>query len=179
MSFFDYKKAKEIYKDNDVMMEVIGVLEEFDTFHCLRDSNRDAVEVVKSLPCSSNVDYLKWMSLCDGGYLFDTLLLSTVSEDDVIDSDVEFSTLDELNNPDVYGDFTLPEGYYIIAMRSYGDPICLSDSDDSVYLYDTEAQEFTTVWDSFADFLADEINEALDLIENGDLMPFPLKEDEE
>jgi len=177
MGFFDYAKAANKYKGNELMLETIKRLMSFDEYHCLRNSSlligKKAAEAVPK----AVEQYIGWMTVCNGGLLFDTTLLSVTELDKELD--IEFSTLEEYNNAETYGEMELPEGYFIIGMRSYGDPICLSAADDRVYLWDCEEGDFTTIWNDFINFLADEVDTAIDLIANDDLDPIPLKMDGE
>ncbi len=173
MGFFNYEKACGKYRGNADVMAILRLLHEFDEFHCLRNSSPLlASRIVGKIPHAAP-EYLAWMTVCNGGLLFDTTLLSVSAED--AELGVEFSTLDEYNGADAYEELGLIEGYSVIGLRSYGDPICLSHADSRVYLWDRQEQEFTDVWNCFYDFLADEINGALELIENEDLEPIPIK----
>lgn len=175
MAFFDYGKAANKYRNDELMMETLKRLRSFDEYHCLRNSNLlVGGRVGEKLP-RANQQYIGWMTVCNGGLLFDTTLLSETAMDRELD--IEFSSLEEYNNEEIYGEMELPEGYYIIGIRSYGDPICLSSKDDQVYLWDCEENDFTTVWKDFYNFLADEVDTAIDLIANDDLDPIPLKMD--
>ena len=115
MGFFDYARAANKYKDNELMLETIKRLRSFDEYHCLRNSSlligKKAAEV---LPKSVE-QYIGWMTVCNGGLLFDTTLLSVTDLDKELD--IEFSTLDEYNNEETYGEMELPEGYFIIGVH--------------------------------------------------------------
>ncbi len=177
MGFFHYEKAVRKYRDQPDMLETIKRLHAFDAFHCLRDSSLLlAGKASDRLPCA-NPQYLSWLTVCSGGLLFDTTLVSITAEDPIIG--VEFDTLDELNSTESQTMFMLPDGYYVIAVRSYGDPICLSKEDQRVYLWDCEHNAFTTIWEDFNNFLTDEVDTALELIANGDLDPIPCKTEED
>lgn len=173
MGLLNYRKAVSKYQSDPSMMETLRRLRDFDEFHCLRDSSLMAGKEAGALLLRPNPAYIGWMSVCGGGLLFDTTLLCVQAED--LELGVSFSTLNEYNTPESREGFGLPEGYFVIGLRSYGDPICLSDKDDAVYLWDCEEGAFTTVWDTFFDFLGDEVDSAIELIANGDLEPVPLK----
>lgn len=175
MSFFNYQKATEIYKDNPFMLEIINCLEEMELYHLLRDG--DGADEFEYLRLAPTTDYEKWLSVCNGGLLFSTTLLSCTAYDE--DMDISFSTLQEWNTVQKRNLLHLPKGFTIIALLNYGDPICLSETDSKVYLWDTAENAFTTVWDSFADFLADEYNTAVQMVEDDALEPIPLKVSEE
>ena len=173
MNLINYSKLKAAYANEEDISETILRLEQFDGYHLLRDAEEGAFE--KKYPDIKSKQYKKWMNLCDGGYLFDTTLLS-LNKDEESDW---FDTLEDNNTEESYEYYNLPQGYFIIAIRSYGDPICLSNEDEKVYLWNLEEGEFTEIWDCFEDFLGDETDGALELISNGDIEPIPLKFTEE
>ena len=171
MGFFDYKEAKELYRDNKRMLKIINCLEDLDQYHLLRNMEGQG-DYYKRIPAPVE-EYKTWLTVCDGGLLFSTTLLSVEGSD--LEMDLSFSTLQEWNTMQKHKTFRLPRGYFIIALLNYGDPICLSSSDSRVYHWDTEEKTFVTVWDSFADFLADECNTAVQMIEDDALDPIPMK----
>lgn len=173
MGYFNYSKATSKFKNNELVLETIKRLKDFDEFHCLRDSNLLIAGNISKIVNKAPEEYIKWMSVCNGGLLFDTTLLSIDGQDTQIGA--EFSTLEEYNTSLRIQGFMLPSGYSVIAIRSYGDPICISKADERIYLWDCEQEEFTDIWDTFYDFLADEVDTALELIANEDLEPIPLK----
>ncbi len=174
MGFFQYETAKEKYQDVPEAVEILRRLEEFDRYHCLRDSSlAQAGKAARWFP-QAPVEYLGWLTVCNGGWLFDTALLSVDAWDP--DLGLEFSTLEEANRAEAREGWGLPEGFRVIAVRSYGDPICLREGDARVYGWDSGEGRFTAVWDTFFSFLLEEIQGALELIEQGALEPFPLKD---
>lgn len=177
MGFFDYRKAVTKFKDNNYVLDTITRLKDFDEFHCLRNSNLLLAGKISDIIPKAPMEYIKWMSICNGGLLFDTTLLCVSSLDEQIG--VEFSALNEYNTSESYKEYNLPDGYAVIAVRSYGDPICVSKSDNRVYLWDCEEMEFTEIWRDFYNFLADEVDTAIELIANEDLEPIPLKMNED
>ena len=178
MGFFDYVKAVRKFRDQEDVLETIRRMKQFDGFHLLRNSSlRTGARAGEMLP-RANSQYIAWMTVCGGGYLFDTTLLSVEEEDP--DLGLSFDTLADYNTPEARRELALPEGYFVIAVRNYGDPICLSAEDDRVYLWNMEEGEFETIWDCFYDFLGDETDTAIEIIGNGDMEPVPIKfQDEE
>ena len=173
MGFLNYAKASSKFKNNEYVLETINRIKDFDEFHCLRDSSLLLAGSIGNILGKVPEEYVKWMSICNGGMLFDTNLLSVDSFDSKIG--VEFATLEECNTSASLQEFNLPSGYSVIAVRSYGDPICVSKEDNRIYLWDCEQEDFTEIWETFYDFLADEVDTALELIANDDLDPIPLK----
>lgn len=173
MGIFNYQEAYEMYKDDKFMLEILNCYTELDTYHLLRSCAHNNTDNFSfPLPCLAN-DYKKWLSVCDGGLLFSTILLSITEYDDELD--LSFSTIQEMNSAEKRKLLNLPNGYMIIAVLNYGDPVCISGSDSKIYLWDTTESVFSTVWDSFTDFLADEYNTAIQMIEDNALEPVPLK----
>ncbi len=175
MGLIKYDLAKNIYKDDAFMSEIIERFADMDEYHLLRDTGN--VNLVKEKLPGLSLEYQKWLSVCDGGLLFSTTLLGTKEYDEELD--LYFSTIQEFQARDKRLFFQLPHGYIIIALLNYGDPVCLSEYDSRVYLWDTQEEEFSTVWDSFADFLADEYNIAVKMLNEDALEPVPLKVMEE
>jgi len=173
MAYFDYDIAKRCYKGESFMLQIIDCLNEYDSYHLLRGSTPNMKRPISI----SNKEYMRWLSVCDGGLLFSTTLLSTSEYDGQLD--LPFSTLQDYNSPMQKKIYSLPEGYTVIAILNYGDPICVSDFDSKIYLWDTQNNIFSTIWDSFADFLADEYNTAAQMIEEDVLKPVPMKIAEE
>lgn len=175
MGYFDYKIARKRYINNKFMSLIIDCLEDMDQYHLLRDVGVSRGGFCE-LPDSAE-EYKTWLSICDGGLLFSTTLLGVSSYDEELE--LSFSTLQEYNTKEKYSLYHLPDGYFIVAILNYGAPVCLSTSDERIYLWDTQENKFTTIWDSFADFLADEYNTAVQMIEDDALEPVPMKSAEE
>lgn len=171
MGFFDYAQAYEAYRGDERMTAVIGRLEELDAYHLLRGGSA----LWEKLPVKNGA-YKKWVSVCDGGMLFSSTLFSISAHDKTLD--LNFSTLKQANGGEAKAQWGVPAGYSVIGQWNTGDPICLPDGDDRVCQWDREQGRFDTVWDSFADFLADECNTALHMLQDGVLMPIPLKTEE-
>lgn len=173
MGFIDYQMARSEFKDDKFMLQIIDCLKDDDSFHLLRNGAEDA-----NLPFDTpNEQYKNWMTVCDGGLLFSTTLLSLNEYDEMLD--LSFSTLDEYNTQERRSSYELPSDYRIIAILNYGDPICVSQLDSRVYLWDSQERKTSTVWETFADFLADEYNIAAQMIEEEVLEPIPMKSGEE
>lgn len=177
MGYFNYEIAKEQFKNNEFVLETIKRLQDFDEFHCLRDTVPHSLKSVSTILSNVPDEYFEWLSVCNGGMLFDTTLLSVDAHDPQIGLD--FSTLAEYNTSSNKQGCILPDGYSIIALRSDGAPICVIDNwrlpiSSHIYLFD-EKGSITDIWNTFYDFLAEEVDTALELIANKDLEPIPLK----
>ena len=160
---------------SDVMKENVERLEIFNIYHCLRKSSFSsaikAQEKLGKIPSS----FLEWMKYCDGGLLFDTVMLSTKEHDTTLDLD--FDTYEELNSDEAKENFALPEGFVVFAFRNYGDPLCFNtkENDGKVYLWNVENKEFDDIWDSFEDWMTEEIDDAIKLIAEDALEPLGVK----
>ena len=173
MGLFNYKEAYDKYSNDERMQEIIECYKDLDEYHLLRNGSRASADNIKKYLPDSADDYKKWVEICDGGLLFSTTLLGGTGCDNELE--LEFSTIEEANAPENIKEYALPEGYVIIAVYNYGALVCLSDKDSKVHLWEPEEEKFTTVWESFADYLADEYNTAVSMIEDNALMPVPLK----
>ncbi len=174
MSFMNLESAAAEY-GSEPMKGNVERLTDFDLYHCLlQGSMHTAIQTLRRYP-GLPADYLKWLKYCDGGLLFDTVLLSSKGHDD--DLDLDFDTYEDMNSEEAKTGFALPEGYFVFAMRSYGDPICFNqkEKDGKVYLWDIDEQEFTDIWDSFADWLTEEIDDSVRLIADEALEPLEIK----
>lgn len=169
----DYLKMREEFKNNKMMLDCINNLEEFEEYHYLLVGNDDTKEEVIKQYNINNKEFEKWLKFCDGGILFDTVILSKQAIDN--EKELEFDSYDEYNNDkESYG---LEEKYCIIAFRSYGDIICINteQNDEKVYLLNIETGEFDDIWNSFTDWITEEIDEAIKLIADDILEPLPAK----
>ena len=79
MGFFDYKEAKELYRDNKRMLKIINCLEDLDQYHLLRNMEGQG-DYYKRIPAPVE-EYKTWLTVCDGGLLFSTTLLSVEGND--------------------------------------------------------------------------------------------------
>ena len=176
MSFANLEKLSAKF-DSELMAGNLRRLLDFDVYHCLlAGSLSTSIKLQNKYRCFP-ADYLGWLTVCDGGLLFDTVMLSSVGHDAALDLD--FDTYEDLNSAESMEAFGLPEGYVVFAMRSYGDPICFhaESKDGKVYLWDVEKQEFSDIWDSFEDWLTEEIDDAIELIAEDALEPLEIKLD--
>lgn len=174
MGFLNYVQARKTYKDNKIMALVIDGLEDMDQYHLLRSPSVNSIPF--KLPDTAE-EFKNWLRVCDGGLLFSSTLLGLDEYD--VELDISFSTLRKWNLKQKHELLGLPEGYLVIAILNYGNHICLSTSDSKVYLWDSSEMAFTTVCDSFADFLADEYNTAIQMVEDDALEPVPMKMEEQ
>lgn len=174
MSFVNLNKLSEKYTTG-LMKDNVENLVEFDCYHCLIAGGMSAAIKVQSILGDVPKQFLDWLKICDGGLLFDTVMLSTKAHD--ADLDLDFDTYEELNSDEAKENLNLPEGYAVFAFRSYGDPICfnIKEKDGKVYLWNVENGDFDDIWNTFADWITEEIDDAVELIAEDALEPLGVK----
>ena len=174
MSFVNLNRLKNKFKDG-LMKENVENIIEFDLFHCLLSSDETRCRDALSYLGKVSDTFLQWLRICDGGLLFDTVMLSTKERDTTLGLD--FDTYEELNSEEAKISFDLPDGFAVFAVRSYGDPLCVDvwENDGMVYLWNVEKREFETIWNTFEDWMFDEIDDALNLIADDVLDPITVK----
>lgn len=174
MSLLNVDKLSGYYTD-EPMKGNAERLHDFDDYHCLLAGSLGTALKIQDAYPSFPESYLKWIKICNGGLLFDTVMLTTKEHDDSLDAD--FDTFDDYNSEQAKEEMSLPKGYVVFAVRSYGDPICFSENkeDAKVYLWDSENNEFSDIWDSFEDWITEEIDDGIKLIAEDVLLPLEIK----
>ena len=174
MGFVDHAKLMRKYTTG-LMEANVENLVEFDAYHCLISGSMSASLKAQNILGNVPQQFLDWVRICDGGLLFDTVLLSTKGYDAKLD--LEFDTYEELNTDEAKANFALPEGFAVFGFRSYGDPLCFNvkEGDGKVYLWNVEAQDFDDIWNSFADWMTEEVEDAIRLIAEDVLEPLGIK----
>lgn len=173
MMKLDYTKMKEEFKNSQMMLDDIENLQEFEEYQYLLVGNENTKNDIINKYNIKNEEFKNWLKYCDGGLLFDTVLLSQKAYDK--EKDLEFDSYDDYNkDKKSYG---LDEKFCVIGFRSYGALICVNteENDNQVYLLDVEKGEFTDIWNTFVDWITEEINEAIKLIADETLEPIPAK----
>lgn len=177
MAICDHERLSRFFT-SDGMKEVIRRLEMFKIYHCLRESS--LLDVLRAQECLGPIPtpFINWLKICNGGLLFDTVLLSSTGYD--AELDLDFDTFADYNSPAAKEELSLPEGYSVFAVRSYGDPLCFNvrENDGKVYLWNVEQGNFEYVWDDFEAWLTDEVDEAIQLIADYALDPLAIKLEE-
>ena len=160
---------------DDVMKDNVEKLECFKLYHCLRRSSTSSIDLYRKKWGALPEKFYQWLKVCDGGLLFDTVMLSINGYDRELD--LNFETFDEYNAASSKEEIRLPSEYFVFAIRSYGDPICFNSltNDGKVYLWNMEESVFEEVWDSFDIWLSSEINSAIELVEEDVLDPLAIK----
>ena len=174
MGFVDLKKLEEKYATG-FMKDNVENLIDFEAYHCLLKGGMSAVLKMQNSLGTVPKQYLDWVRLCDGGLLFDTVLLSTQARDTTLD--LEFDTYDEMNSDEAKAHFGLPEGFVIFAFWNYEELFCFNvkENDGKVYLWDVQTGEFGEIWDSFEDWITEEIDHGVRMIADDVLEPLGIK----
>lgn len=174
MGLFSIEESRHNFVD-ETMIENLKRLHDFDIYHCLLQGSLSASIKAQSYLEYAPQSFLSWVKNCDGGLLFDTVLLSTKSHDKELDLD--FDTYEDYNSSSYHDDANLDNRYCVFAIRSYGDPLCFDKvtKDGKVYLWNREEKCIDAVWDSFEDWLTDEIDSAIQLIAEDALEPLEIK----
>lgn len=176
MGFVDLDKLAKKYTDGQ-MKENVDDLIEFDPYHCLLSGNIISSSKVQKLLGTLPDQFVQWLNICDGGMLFCTVMLSSKGYDSELD--LEFETYEEANSQEAKDYFGLPKGFAVFAIKNYGDPLCFNvkENDGKVYHWNVDEKDFDEIWDSFEDWMTEEIVDALDLIAEDVLDPLGIKID--
>ena len=121
-------------------------------------------------------DYLKWCTLCAGGSLQTCELLSEKSEDK--ETGFELETYDEYEEQSREGG--LPPEYHVFAVANFGDYFCFRKSmdgtpDTCVYQWGLDEGRVVLIWDSFSDWLSEQVDNWVEMIADGELDPIEFK----
>ena len=173
MPFVDYRLLSGKYS-TESMSENIQLLKEFDLFHCLLAGSPERASAVKKRIANLPDDFLNWLEVCDGGMLFDTIMLTTKSHDDILDLD--FYTYGDFYNAELRQSINLSTDWFVFAIAVHDDVFFfdMGKNDGQVYQWDVEENTIYAYWDTFEDWLSDQIHEAIGLIAD-ELIPVVTK----
>ena len=174
MALVNYKSLEQAY-DKGRMKENVRRLKDYDVFHCLLAGDADRANAVQKRVSGLPEDFIKWINICDGGMLFDTALLTTKANDKELD--LSFETYGDYYDSDLRKDREVADDWFIFAVAVHSDLFYfnLADNDGRVYQWDVEEHQIYAVWDTFEDWITDQINEAVELIANEELEPLDIK----
>jgi len=174
MAFVNYELLSTKYATGS-MSENIRLIKEFDIFHCLLASSPERVEAVKKRVANLPDDFLKWLEICDGGLLFDTIMLTTKSYDETLD--LNFYTYGDFFNAELRQSINLSKDWFVFAIAVHDDMYFfdMGKKDGQVYQWDVEENTIYAYWSTFEDWLSDQIHEAIELIADELLNPMGIK----
>ena len=121
-------------------------------------------------------DYLKWIRFCAGGDLQVCEFLGETGVDK--DTGVRYGTFDEYEKEAKKAG--LPAEYHVFAVANFGDYFCFrSPADGSrdacVHQWGLHEGEEVLYWDSFADWLSEQVTNWVEMIADDELDPIGLK----
>ena len=174
MPFVNYDSLNQNYPSG-YMNENMNLLKDFDKFHCLLACNTERAASVKNRVINLPDEYLKWLNVCDGGILFDTTMLTTKSHDDTLNLD--FFTYGNFFKEEIRQKIKLSENWFIFAFAVHDDVFFFDTDikDGRVYQWDIEEHNIYAFWESFEDWLSDQIHEGIGLIADELLYPVGIK----
>ena len=174
MALVDYELLNQSYS-SEQMKENINLLNEFDIFHCLLAGSQDRAAKVRKRISNLPEDFLKWLLVCDGGILFDTVLLTTKSHD--ADSGLYFYTYGDFFNAELRQKINIPDNWFVFAIAVHDDVFFfdMTKKDGKVYQWDIEEKTIYASWFTFEDWLSDQIHEAVGLIAERLIPPINIK----
>ena len=174
MPFVDYELLSSKYPTVQ-MSEAINILKEFDVFHCLLAGSSERALAVTKRVQGLPKDFIKWLQYCDGGVLFDTIMLTTVSFDAELKT--TFKTYGEYFKKEFKEFANIREEWFVFAIAVHSDLYFfdISKNDGKVYQWDIEELIIYAEWESFEDWLIDQINDAIEQIADDNLIPSALK----
>ena len=113
----------------------------------------------------------EFLKIFDGGLLFTTTMLSM--RDQEAGKFNRLLTFGEINDPAFKKENGIPEEIVIFAMTNYGNYYCYVSGEKEGWVYEWEAGENALLvkWDSFAQWLDEQIDFAVSLIRDDLLDP--------
>jgi len=170
MPFVDYTLLNNEYPTGQ-MAENVQLLHEFDIFHCLLAGSPERASKVTRRIADLPDDFIKWLGVCDGGMLFDTTMFTTKSLD--AELDLEFVIYSDFHKPDIRKNLNIPDEWFVFAVAVHSDLFYfdMEKKDGQVYQWDIEDKLVYAEWKTFEDWLSDQVNEAIELIADEQLMP--------
>ena len=156
---------------NSELIPVLRRLLEYKKYFSLLKSETDTYK--KIYDCIGDMpNQLKgWFNLFNGGLLFDISMFST--RDKEKGKFNRILTFAEVNSPEFKKENGIPEEIACFAMTNYGDYYCYSKerNDECIYQWDAEECSIVLKWDSLSEWLDEQIDFAVSLIQDGLLNP--------
>jgi hypothetical protein len=174
MPFVNYKSLASIC-GSDSMKKNVRSLKEYDEFHCLLTGSKERMNAVASRVADLPKDYLAWLSVCDGGMLFDTSMLTTKTKDSELN--LSFETYGDYCDAELRKDKRIADGWFVFAVAVHSDVFFfdMNKKDGKVYQWDVEERKIYATWSTFGEWLTAQISEAAELIAKEQLEPLGIK----
>ena len=172
--FIKYESVNQIC-NNECMKENIRRLKNYDAFHCLLAGSAKSANAVNKRIVGLPVSFLEWLEVCNGGMLFDTAMLTTVTYNRELN--LSFETYGDYCDVTLRKTKRISDDWFVFATAVHSDVFFfdMGKKDGKVYQWDVELYKVYAEWDNFEDWLTAQINEAVVLIANGDLEPLDIK----
>lgn len=148
----------------------------FDLYHLLfKPLMSSSLKTAERFAFASD-EYLKWCKFCAGGDLQVCELLGEKGLDK--DTGLRYSTFDEYEQES--REAGLPEDYFVFAVANFGDYYCFRKSsdgtkDENVYQWGVHEGKVVLIWDSFSNWLSEQVNTWTEMIADDELDPIELK----
>ena len=171
----DCKKAAKELKGTP-LEDAINKLSRFDMYHLLFKPLMSSVLHTAERFSFAPEEYLQWSNYCAGGDLQTIEFLGEKGFDK--ETGVKFGTFDMyVQDGKIAG---VSSEYAIFAVANFGDFFCFRKTSDetrdsAVYQWGTHEEDVVLVWDSFADWLSDQVNIWVNMIAENELDPIGLK----
>jgi len=108
----------------------------------------------------------EWLKVFDGGYLFsESMFFSNKYKDETL-------TFAKMNSPEFKKELGIDEDVICFGRTNYGAYYCFAQDEDIDVIYEWDCEEGGPVlkWDTFADWLNERIDDALELLKEGSLL---------
>lgn len=160
------KKCKD-----EQLQKVLVRLEKFNDYYSLLDGSIATYTRVFDTIGQMPAQLKEWLKIFDGGFLFTTQMLSTRNK--VEGHFSQLLTFEEVNSEDFKEDNAIHPDVVCFAMTNFGNYYCFVAGEESgwVYEWDVEDYALTIKWNSFAEWLNEQIDFADSLIKEGVLDP--------
>lgn len=151
---------------NPELLSVLRELKKYEKYCNLLDG--DIGTYVKTHDKIGNMptQLKEWLKIFDGGLLFTTSMFSTRNcEKGKFNSILTFS---EINSSEFKNENDIPEEIVCFAMTNYGNYYCYVSGEDGECVYEWDAEETALVlkWNSFSEWLSEQIEFAESLIQD-------------
>lgn len=175
MSLIDYGRLLNVYSSGR-MGENVRRLERYDLFHCLLAGSPEHVAEIKRRVACLPEDFLCWLKVCDGGLLFDTVMLTTRKIDPAA-PDAPLMTYNEFSDEGTKVAQGPSGNCFVFATAVNSDVFYFDVGKKNVRVCQWESEERVVCasWATFEDWLTDRINEAMELIARERLEPVGFK----
>lgn len=170
---FNYSYAIQRCSDNNLKL-LLSKIEKFAEYSLLSEATATGYKKFLELECFKEktipVAIRNFYKFMDGGYLFDTTVLST--QGTIRDTTVKIQQIRAYNNEPFRENVGLPSKYSVYAIASYGDLFCFcNDGQNDIIQWSVANHKIVAQWNNFYIWLNQEINTAVDLVSEGVLMP--------